>query len=218
MTPIATSLQIITNILKNSAGKFHIYLITDGLESCGGDPSAEIQKLQNLTNIKVTNISMEIVIAGIDMSATEEKELGDIAKVGKAEYRSIKSREGLKKNFRNSAVYHDLSLEEFNDLIYIKNKDRCNNTSVPFEIIGRCNKNYVTILLNTKRQKDIYNFYILNHPSVHARYKAYHYFKFSCKPKIRAVDELLQKRYNTLKTGFEKMRIKEVIDRMDNCG
>jgi Mg-chelatase subunit ChlD len=225
LTPISTSLDAITFLLKDKKGKYHINLITDGMETCGGDPELSAQKLSSLSNIKINQMTVEIIIAGIDMSDYEDEELTKIAKAGNGKYQPIKNPESFKSVFHRTSSptvskpkeYYELSEKEFKDSIYNRTLEGCPNTDVPPEIIGRCEKNFITIKQNTRKEKDIYHFYLLNSISFNQRLAAYRYFRFHCKPKLNAAEEKMQRNWNITGNWIEKAHIQEALDRLNKC-
>ncbi|HBI16712.1 MAG: D-amino-acid dehydrogenase [Candidatus Moranbacteria bacterium GW2011_GWF2_34_56] len=84
-TPIADSLKKAENILvtKATQGKKHIVLLSDGEETCGGDPVAYACEL------KSKGISVDVI--GLDVTGAVAKQLTDISKCGGGEYYSVDS-------------------------------------------------------------------------------------------------------------------------------
>ncbi|KKR21133.1 MAG: D-amino-acid dehydrogenase [Candidatus Moranbacteria bacterium GW2011_GWA2_39_41] len=91
-TPIAASLQKAGDILKNYPADKNdnmILLISDGEETCGGDPVTKAKEL--MTNLKiVTNV------IGFDVAGAEEKKLQAIAGSGSGKYFSVHNEEEFK--------------------------------------------------------------------------------------------------------------------------
>jgi Mg-chelatase subunit ChlD len=85
-TPIAASLQRAGDILKNYPADKNdnmILLVSDGEETCDGDPVAKAKELMG-TNLKVvTNV------IGFNVTGTAEKNLQGIAGAGKGKYYSV---------------------------------------------------------------------------------------------------------------------------------
>lgn len=92
-TPIARALRL-TGMM---AGKNHgdnvnaIVLISDGIETCGGDPCAVARELAN------ADVSVRTHVVGFAVSAKERKQLECIARQGKGKYFSANSTEGFAK-------------------------------------------------------------------------------------------------------------------------
>jgi hypothetical protein len=61
-TPIGASLAKVADDLRNAKGEKLVVLITDGEETCGGDPAAEIQKLRNAgigTRVSIVGFALD---------------------------------------------------------------------------------------------------------------------------------------------------------------
>lgn len=87
-TPIAQSLQKAQDILKKaSTGKEHnlVLLISDGEETCGGDPVATTK------SIKQSGLDVTINVIGYDVGGTTEDQLRAIATAGDGIYTSVKN-------------------------------------------------------------------------------------------------------------------------------
>jgi hypothetical protein len=90
-TPIAYALQ-------QSAGEFaslpqennHVILISDGVETCNGDPCAAA------TTLSADGVDVRAHVVGFDISAEERAQLECIAENGKGQYFEAKGTEGFK--------------------------------------------------------------------------------------------------------------------------
>jgi von Willebrand factor type A domain len=89
-TPIADSLAKVESDLKNAPGPKVIVLVTDGEETCEGNPEEVIQKLQD----KGIDITLNIVGFAID-DATLEAQFKSWAGLGGGRYFSANSQAGL---------------------------------------------------------------------------------------------------------------------------
>lgn len=81
MTPIASSLELAGVALQKAKGGRAIVLVTDGVESCKGDPSAVAAKLASEFGIK-----FGLHVIGFDIKADERASLEQIAKNGHGKY------------------------------------------------------------------------------------------------------------------------------------
>lgn len=91
MTPIAKSLGMAVSAFKNVKGQNnHVILISDGLETCGGDPCAAAKRLTE------ANIQAKVHVIGFDVSAAAQKELACIPKMGNGRYFSANNTEELR--------------------------------------------------------------------------------------------------------------------------
>lgn len=96
-TPIADSLKKAEAILKQSSGDSNIVLlVSDGEESCGGDPVETVKALRTGSAQVITSV------IGFDVAGETEAELRAIAEAGSGDYFSVKSaldfEEALKKH------------------------------------------------------------------------------------------------------------------------
>lgn len=84
-TPITDSLKKAEGILQKSSvvGKKHIVLLSDGEETCGGDP------VKYACELKTKGISVDVI--GLDVTGAVAKQLDDISKCGGGEYYSVGS-------------------------------------------------------------------------------------------------------------------------------
>ena len=89
-TPIADSLAKVESDLKNAKGRRFVVLVTDGEETCEGDPEKVIQGLQD----RGIEISLNIVGFAIDDNALEAQ-FESWAELGGGRYFSADSQEGL---------------------------------------------------------------------------------------------------------------------------
>jgi hypothetical protein len=81
MTPIASSLELAGRSLEKAKGGRAIVLVTDGVESCKGDPSAVASKLA-----KEFGVKFGLHVIGFDIKADERASLEQIAKNGHGKY------------------------------------------------------------------------------------------------------------------------------------
>jgi hypothetical protein len=96
-TPIAYSLLKFRESILDKKGKFNLLLITDGGESCNGNPVEEAQKLVML-NSKNLMIKLSVVGFGVDDKTAEE--LKKIAIASEGSYQTITTEEGLEDIFQ----------------------------------------------------------------------------------------------------------------------
>ncbi len=80
-TPIAASLRMVGEDLAGVAGRKTVVLITDGEETCGGDPRAEIQALA------ARDIEVRVNIVGFAVDDLALKgEFAEWARIGRGRY------------------------------------------------------------------------------------------------------------------------------------
>jgi len=90
-TPIAAALNASVNAFAKHEGENnHVVLISDGLESCGGDPCAAAGMLAS------ANIKARVHVVGFDIVDEERKKLKCIPKMGNGKYFSASNAKELK--------------------------------------------------------------------------------------------------------------------------
>jgi Ca-activated chloride channel homolog len=102
-TPIAGALGHSGKILSASAGERNlVYLVTDGIETCGGDPVAAARALH------ASKIKAVINIIGFNVGSTEQQQLKAVAMAGGGSFFTANNADELNKVFDESnrrAVY-----------------------------------------------------------------------------------------------------------------
>jgi hypothetical protein len=89
-TPIADSLAAVASDLKAAEGRRLVVLLTDGEETCDGDPAAEIEKL------KESGFDVRVNIVGFAINDDElKRQFADWAEIGGGEYLDASDAEGL---------------------------------------------------------------------------------------------------------------------------
>jgi Ca-activated chloride channel homolog len=103
-TPIAKAIQDAQQDFKGkTGGKNVIYIVSDGLETCGGNP---IQAAQNLNQ---SSIKAVVNIIGFNVKDQEQKILQDIANAGGGEYKTAQTADELQQYLQSQ--YTELWLE-----------------------------------------------------------------------------------------------------------
>jgi hypothetical protein len=96
-TPIADSLAAVAGDLKGAGGRGAIVLVTDGEETCDGDPAAVIESLQK----KGVDVSLNIVGFAIGDAELETK-FENWAELGNGRYFGAQDQEGLSNALREA--------------------------------------------------------------------------------------------------------------------
>jgi len=96
-TPIADSLARIESDLKQAPGRKVVVLVTDGEETCDGDPEKVIQRLQD----KGFEVTLNIVGFAIDDTGLESQ-FKSWAELGGGRYFSAKNQEGLSESLKEA--------------------------------------------------------------------------------------------------------------------
>ncbi|EGK09860.1 D-amino-acid dehydrogenase [Desmospora sp. 8437] len=105
-TPIAASMKAAREELQKNSGEdatHMLYIVSDGVETCGGDPVAEAKKL-NQSKIKAV-----VNIIGFDVDDAGQQALQKVAEAGGGEYETVESEQDLRSYFDEQ--YLDLRLE-----------------------------------------------------------------------------------------------------------
>lgn len=89
-TPIAGALKMAGSQLEHIKGQKHIVLISDGIETCSGDPCKIAGELAK------KGINVKIHVVGFDVAAKEREQLKCIAKAGGGRYFNADSTAGFK--------------------------------------------------------------------------------------------------------------------------
>lgn len=91
MTPLAYSLKQVLKDLGDAPGEKLVILVSDGKESCGGDPVAAVKALRQ------QGVDMRIEVVGLAVADTETKrQLDSIATLARGRYRAAKDAPELK--------------------------------------------------------------------------------------------------------------------------
>ncbi len=83
MTPLAASIHEAGEVLKHIKKKVNIIIISDGVETCGGDPVAEAKRLKNEYGIDAS-----IYVIGYSVGRTTKRALESLARAGGGKYYS----------------------------------------------------------------------------------------------------------------------------------
>ncbi|OCA85771.1 hypothetical protein A8F94_12930 [Bacillus sp. FJAT-27225] len=91
-TPLASSIALANEQLakeKDENTENFIYVVSDGIETCDGDPVAAAKKaVEDNTNVKIN-------IIGFDVDSEADKQLKLVAEAGGGEYSSVKTKQQL---------------------------------------------------------------------------------------------------------------------------
>jgi len=99
-TPIALGLQSVKEDIPVDAGDVVVYVVSDGIETCGGDPVQEAKKLVS------EDIQTVVNIIGFDVDQEGQRLLKEVAKAGNGEFTYVNSERDLKKYMR--AQYEEI--------------------------------------------------------------------------------------------------------------
>lgn len=91
-TPIAASLEAAARDFADGGANAEgnvVYLVSDGIETCDGDPAAAARALQ------ASDIGVVVNVIGFDVDADAEQQLRDVAEAGGGDYLAAKNRADL---------------------------------------------------------------------------------------------------------------------------
>lgn len=94
-TPLATAIEEAQKDLEPHVGKDTeniVYVVSDGVETCGGDPVKAAQSLHN------SDIEAVVNIIGFDVDDAGQQALKKVAKAGGGEYKTANTREELEQS------------------------------------------------------------------------------------------------------------------------
>lgn len=92
LTPIAASLEAAARDFADGGANAEgnvVHLVSDGIETCDGDPAAAARALQ------ASDIGVVVNVIGFDVDADAEQQLRDVAEAGGGDYLAAKSRADL---------------------------------------------------------------------------------------------------------------------------
>ncbi|MFC1645348.1 VWA domain-containing protein [Patescibacteria group bacterium] len=149
-TPIADSFERAGEILSKYTGSEYnnsIILVSDGQETCDGNPSEIAEKL------KKSNLKVVANVIGFDVRGDSEDQLREIAKIGGGDYFSVKN----SFDFDNALDRHKAFLDEFEykmDNISMQLQDISNFSDKYFECFMRLKKEEANIMLDIYADED----------------------------------------------------------------
>jgi Ca-activated chloride channel homolog len=99
-TPIALGLQMVKGDIPEGTDDVVVYVVSDGIETCNGDP---VQEAKNLVS---SDIQTVVNIIGFDVDNEGQKLLKEVASAGNGEFTYVNSEQDLKKYMR--AQYEEI--------------------------------------------------------------------------------------------------------------
>ncbi|WP_420844124.1 vWA domain-containing protein [Leptospira montravelensis] len=93
-TPIAQTLNVVGEFLLNDVQETEIIFISDGVESCDGDPKAVLYQLKN------SGKKFRLQVLGIDIDPQGEEDLKRLSILGDGNYYSLKRPEDYDSSFK----------------------------------------------------------------------------------------------------------------------
>ena len=87
MTPISAAVTQVADLLKGRAAETTVVLVSDGQETCGGDPCATVKAL------KAAGVKFVMHVVGFAVTAADQAQLECIAQAGGGNLRKLAIRE-----------------------------------------------------------------------------------------------------------------------------
>ncbi|MFD2215587.1 vWA domain-containing protein [Metabacillus endolithicus] len=104
-TPIALGLQSVKSDIPKNTDEVVVYVVSDGIETCDGDP---VQEAKNLVSADIETV---VNIIGFDVDNEGQTLLKEVAAAGKGEFTYVNSEQELKKYMR--AQYEEIQKKWF---------------------------------------------------------------------------------------------------------
>lgn len=95
-TPIASALQGVKEDIPEGTTEAIVYVVSDGIETCDGDPVQAAKDLNSIPNIKTV-----VNIIGFDVDDDGQKQLKDVANAGAGEFISVDDERALNDYLRD---------------------------------------------------------------------------------------------------------------------
>lgn len=147
-TPLAAAIQAAKEDLQSAAGESReniIYIVSDGVETCGGDPVKEAKSLHQ------SDIEAVVNIIGFDVDHKGQEELKKVARAGGGTYQTVEDAKSLQKAFQG----HVEGLNEANNNAY---RRAVNRIDIAYKEDDRQNDQIRKEMLNaTKRERSRMN-------------------------------------------------------------
>src|SRR5690606_25933151 len=102
-TPIGLVLEKVKEDIPKDANDVVVYVVSDGIETCGGDP---VKAAKNLASDDIETV---VNIIGFDVDNEGQKLLKEVASAGKGEFTYVSSERDLKEYMK--AQYEEIKLE-----------------------------------------------------------------------------------------------------------
>ncbi|SDW88111.1 Ca-activated chloride channel family protein [Marininema mesophilum] len=125
-TPLASAIKQARESFANKGNakaENVVFVVSDGLETCGGDPVKEAKKLAK-AHIKAT-----VNIIGFDVNNEEQQTLQEVAEAGGGTYFTAQSKEDLKEYFYKQYLELEDKWRQYNEANLGKNMDDENQKS-----------------------------------------------------------------------------------------
>lgn len=159
-TPLAAAIKAGGEDLKMKASDTTqnvIFVVSDGVETCGGDPVEEAKKLAT------SDLEAEVNVLGFNLDSDGQKQLKKVAEEGNGKYANVKSKVDFQKTFQSmlaeaNAVVRELSQKVVhgNDITNrtIQLNDQVNKLSSAFSDFAATENSNLRMAVNRLRNAD----------------------------------------------------------------
>lgn len=107
-TPIEQALRVAAKAINDETGRRRILIVSDGIETCGGNPVKAVQQ------IKASGIDVQVNVVGLSVSANDQSALRRIAEAGGGSYRDVHSQSELQQYLNNQMDSYTQSMDAGN--------------------------------------------------------------------------------------------------------
>ena len=108
-TPLAAAIQTVNEASKDVEGPLTVYIVSDGAETCDGDPVKEAKEFAQ------DNENRKVNIIGFNVDQKGEDQLKAVAEAGNGEYISAENSEEL-----NNSIAEKWVIPSMTDVVYIQ--------------------------------------------------------------------------------------------------
>lgn len=159
-TPLAAAIKAGGEDLQTKASSTTqnmIFVVSDGVETCGGNPVEEAAKLA------ASDLNVEVNVLGFNVDSEGQKQLKEVAEKGNGKYANVKSKVDFQKNFQSmlaeaNAVVHELNqkVANGNDINNrtIQLNDQLLKLSSAFSQLAAEENSNLRMVVNRLRQAD----------------------------------------------------------------
>ncbi|MBT2638878.1 DUF1194 domain-containing protein [Bacillus sp. ISL-39] len=140
-TPLAqaiTEAQKDLSQYKGDGNKNILYIVSDGIETCGGNPVAAAKSL------KESGIAPVVNIIGIDLAGKDQQQLQEIAKAAGGSYANVKSQQQLRDEFFKT-VEESLKWLNWSNIQELDTYEKYNNQSMAVRMITNTWQSNITL-------------------------------------------------------------------------
>ncbi|MGD8148806.1 vWA domain-containing protein [Ornithinimicrobium sp. Y1694] len=108
-TPLAKAIGDSVEDIPEDSSDAIVYVVTDGLETCGGDP------VQAATDLAAAGVEPVVNVIGFDIGNADQQALRDIASAGGGEYTSVDSGQALEEYWKEEYARMQLAWIQWRD-------------------------------------------------------------------------------------------------------